>query len=800
MKTKSARATILIVIALYLFFRWYFFPPLPTYSGRQQLAGIQEEVHIYTDEYGVPHIFAENEKDLFISAGYIVARERLFQLSKIASAVRGELAAFFGDDALADDIYLRTWGIPEISRKIVKGYDEETLMIAEMFCAGINAYIDEAGSRLPVEFKILGKKPIKWQPSDVAGYGRMMAHDLQQSWKAEIMFGLIHAYYGAEKTAELMPAYENHNPTIVAQYIDNTWEQFAEAVWTRENSIRSLLGTNGMSIGSNSIVISGKRTKSGKPLLMNDPHLGFSQPCVWFEMHLNGGRFNVSGVYLAGLPAPIIGQNEHSAWGFTNVMADDIDFFIEKMHPDTPNMYLHGETWLNMKIARQTIPLQDGRDTTIVIRSTIHGPVISDIHPFLKTNNQAISMSWTGNWVTNELSALIKLSTMQNWEDFTNAVREFAVPGQNMVYADKEGNIGWRPAVRLPIRKEGESLLPRPGHLPEYDWKGTVPFEEMPYLFNPGIGYIVTANQKTIDDSYPYYISNMWADPSRAKRIEKLIQERKEIDVKDIKEIQTDVVSLFARELTPYIVNTEKGDETGNIKTAFGLLKNWDGNESAESAAALVFHVTLNRLFYNIYYDEFSVINPKLMEGLTSLTLFASRNLLWTLNKNTSSWFDNIETKDKVETRDYIIYQSVIEAVSEIENAIGNDPSTWAWGKLHTLIHPHTLGKIKPLDWLFGLNVGPFPTGGSAMTVNNGEYNIVKPYHQTVGASMRRIVDFSDLNSTQMILPTGQSGVPNNPHYNDQAEMFIAGRYRTTRFDEAYIRNSDSFQHLILTP
>ncbi len=800
MKSKATRATLVILIALYLLFRWTFFPPLSTYKGSLQLGGLQDNVDIYTDGYGVPHIFAENENDLFLAAGYIAARERLFQMSTIASAVRGELAIFYGDGALPDDVYLRTWGIPEISEKIVKGYDEETLKIVETFCAGINAYIDEVGSRLPVEFKILGKDPVKWRPADVAGYGRMMAHDLQQSWKAEIMFGLIHAYFGAEKTAELMPVYENYNPTIATDYINNMWEQFAEAVWARENSIRNILGTNGMSIGSNNGVISGERTKSGKPLLMNDPHLEFSQPCVWFEMHLKGGRFNVSGVYLAGLPVPIIGQNEHSAWGFTNVMTDDIDFFIEKMHPETPNMYLHGEKWREMEIVQQTIPLQDGRDTTIVIRSTIHGPVISDIHPFLKNNNQAISMSWTGNWETNELSALIKLSTMQNWEDFTNAAREFAVPGQNIVYADKDGNIGWRPAVKLPIRKDGQSLLPRPGHLPEYDWTGTVHFEEMPYLFNPEKGYIVTANQKTVDDSYPYYISNMWADPSRAKRIEELLQIKEKISVEDIKEIQTDVVSLFARELTPYITNTEKGDETGNVKTAFGLLKNWDGNESAESAAALVFHVTLNRLFYNIYYDEFSEINPKLMEGLTSLTLFASRNLISTITENTSSWFDNIATENKIETRDDIIYQSIVEAVSEIENMIGKDPGDWAWGKLHTLTHPHNMGKIKPLDWLFGLNVGPFSTGGSAMTVNNGEYNIIKPYHQIVGPSMRRIVDFSDLNSTQMILPTGQSGVPNNPHYDDQAEMFISGQYRTTRFDEAYIRSDDSFRHLILTP
>lgn len=800
MKAKTTRVTLLILIALYLFFRWTFFPPLPGYSGHEKLPGLTEEVDVFTDDYGVPHIFAQNEKDLFFASGYIIARERLFQLSTIASAVRGELADFFGDGSLEDDIYLRTWGIPTISKKIIQNYDKEAMMVSQAFCDGINAYIDEIGNRVPPEFKILGKKPIKWLPSDLAGHGRMMAHDLQQSWKSEIMFGLVEQYYGPDKTAELMPAYEKNLPTIASMDMRKFWETFSEAVWDREESVREILGTNGVSIGSNNAVISGKRTESGKPLLMNDPHLKFRQPGVWYEMHIKGGRFDVSGVCLVGLPVPVIGQNENCAWGFTNVMADDMDFFVEKIHPNNPNLYLYGDEWKEMEMEEQTIPLHDGRDTTIVIRSTIHGPIISDIHPFLKNSDVAVSMSWAGAWETLELSALIQLNTMKNWEDFTNAVRDFSIPGQNMVYADKEGNIGWRPAVKLPVRKDGNSLLPRPGHLPEYDWKGTVPFDEMPFLLNPAKGYIVTANQKTVDDSYPYYISNMWADPSRAMRIEDLVKEKNKISLEDMKNIQRDILSPFARELTPYILRTEKGNETGNLKTAFNLLKNWDFREEAESPEALVFHVTLNRMFYNIYQDEFSAINPKLMEGLTNLTLFASRNLISTIKNNTSSWFDNVETGSVVESRDDVVYQSIVEAVDEIEKKVGKNPATWSWGKIHHLTYPHNMGKIKALDWIFGLNVGPFESGGSAMTVNNGEYDISKPYNQIVGPSMRRIVDFSDLNATQMILPAGESGRPNSPHYDDQADMFISGKYRTTAFDENFIRESDSFKHLVLIP
>jgi len=300
MKAKTTRVTLLILIAIYLFFRWTFFPPLPDYSGHQKLPEITEEVDVYTDGYGVPHIFADNEKDLFFATGYIIARERLFQLSTIASAVRGELSAFFGDQSLEDDIYIRTWGIPTIAQKIVNSYDDETIMVSLAFCDGINAYINEIGDRLPLEFKILGKKPIKWKPSDMAGQGRMMAHDLQQSWKSELMFGLVQQYYGSEKTAELMPAYEKNLPTIAPENRKKFWEKFSETVWDREESVRKILGTNGVSIGSNNAVISGKLTQSGKPLLMNDPHLKFRQPGVWYEMHIKGGRFDVSGVCFGG--------------------------------------------------------------------------------------------------------------------------------------------------------------------------------------------------------------------------------------------------------------------------------------------------------------------------------------------------------------------------------------------------------------------------------------------------------------------------------------------------------------------
>ena len=442
----------------------------------------------------------------------------------VALAVKGELASVLGDSYLKTDIYLRTWRIRKVAVELVRKMKPENKEIFESFCAGINYWIKESKKDLPLEFKILGMEPSLWDPVIVAGYTRMMAHEMSGSWKPEIVFGAVLEYFGEEKLSELIPNSEYDFPTIASENQKKLTSVYSE-VLNQETVLRNLFGDYSADIGSNSWVVAGKKTDTGKPYLANDPHLAFSQPPRWFEIHLNGGRFNVSGVCLAGIPMPVIGQNKSTAWGFTNSMVDDLDFFIEKINPKNKNQYYHDGKWKKFLLEKETIPLKSGKDTTIVIRTSVHGPVISDIHDLLKPSDKVITMSWTGHWVTNEMDAWIRMTTMKNWDDFTSAVKRFGVPGQNIVYADADGNIGWRPAVFVPLRKEGFSMVPRPGHKKEYDWAGKVPFGKMPYLFNPDKGYIATANNRTIGDEFPYYISGLWADPSRGDRINDLLRQ-----------------------------------------------------------------------------------------------------------------------------------------------------------------------------------------------------------------------------------------------------------------------------------
>lgn len=791
---------ILIVIATTTFSAyWYFYHPTPKYSGHISIDGLNKSVDIYTDTYGVPHIFAQNEEDLFYAAGYYAARDRLFQMSVVNYSVRGELAYAFGDELISSDVYLRTWRIHDTAKKLVGELKKETVGLMGAFCAGINYRIKEVYNDLPIEFKLTGMKPPVWSPAIVTGYARMMAREMSSSWKPEIVFGAIENYFGKEKLKEIYPYYSNSHPTI-AQNNNVLEKEIFSKLMDEELKLQKTLGYNSSASGSNNWVISGSRTKSGKPLLANDPHLEFTQPPRWYEMHLKGGRFNISGLCLAGIPMPIIGQNENIAWGFTNSMVDDMDFFIEKINPENENQYLYDGDWQDMKIIKETIKLRNNRDTTVTIRLTHHGPIITDVHSLLKGENTALSMAWTGNWLTKEIDGLFGLATAKNWNDFSRALKDFGVPGQNIIYADVHGNIGWRPAVFLPIRKEGSSLIPRPGHNSEYDWNGRVPYKEMPYLLNPKKGYIATANNKTIGDTFPYYISGLWADPSRAQQIIKRLDTLDAAKVEDMKSIQLDYTSLFAREITPLLLSVKTGDETGKHKEAINILENWDFVESPESKGALIFHSVLRQVVISIFGDELDLLGDKYLDAFTSMKYLHNRSLRKILAEGNSSWIDDITTRNKIETLEEILTRSFIKGVNDIEMVAGHNINNWEWGRVHNLTHNHKIGSKKILDWIFGLNVGPYPSGGSDKSPNAGSYSFRDPYAQTAGASMRRVVDFSNLNETQQIIPTGQSGLYNSPHYKDQADLYHNGKYRTTWFNESHIRKSNEFKRLILLP
>ena len=784
MQNKIARFFLVGLVFSIILFKYMFHVSLPQYSGSKQLPGVDDSVEVFFDEYGTPHVFATNEKDLFYVSGYLMARERLFQLSLSAASGRGELSLFIGDDRLSSDIYLRTFGIPFIAKELDKKLDDKTRKLLFAYCQGINDWIDESKNNWPIEFRILRSKPIKWKTSDVIAFSRLMAYELQQSWKGEIILGALVEELGIKYAKGLFP---NDPDDIMIATPYNNMGAFYNKISKEERKIRSLLGMDGTVMGSNSWVINGNKTESGKPILSNDPHLGTKHPSWWYEMHLKGGKFNISGVCLPGMPIPIIGQNENAAWGFTNIMIDDMDFFIEKINPNNPNQYKHDNSWKEITIRKETIKLKSGSDTTITVRSTHHGPIITDIHGSLKNSKKQISMTWSGHFMSDELPTLIKMATIKNWDDFSDAVKTFSVPGQNIIYADINGNIGWRPAVKIPIRKNAKNLLPRPGEDSAYDWNGFVPFNEMPFLLNPKKGFIATANNKTIDDSFPYYISNQWASPSRIKRIEEMLKDKTSTNLDYMQEIQMDQKSHLALEIVNHLLKTKSNDNNKWLNKGHNILSEWDFIESPNSKGALVYHYILNALLKNIYGDEMNKIGENYLIDFVNQPMVPVRSMISLLRAPNSIWFDDINTNE-VESKSQILEKSIVDGIRLLEKDFGNNDNNWKWSKTHTITQSHAMGSQKILNTLFNFNLGPFPSGGSSGSINKAEYKLLKDFDVAVAPSMRRIVDFNNLNETKFILPGGQSGLQNSPHYKDQSELYKLGKYRTTYFDENYIR------------
>lgn len=797
-----------VFILIILIFGWLklFFlkGPLPMHEGELKLSQLSAPVQVYTDEYGVPHVYAENEEDLFFATGYLQASERLYKMDVVARAVEGRLAEAFGPDLIEDDKYLRVWGFYRAAERIVASMSEEHRILLNRSIAGINAYIEAHEDDLPVEFKVAGHEPLKWRLEHMIGYARLMAHDLCLAWMPEVVFGGVLDKLGSRKARELYPVYPDTKPYIVPQ-VPKDFSAVAEYIMKHDQRIREITGAIGSNVGSNSWVLSGDMTESGSPILCNDPHLGFSQPPVWYEMHLVGGRFDVAGVTLAGVPLVILGQNQHIAWGFTNVMMDDTDFYSEVTDAEHPDQYYHDGVWRDMIIHDETIYAKGQEPVEFKVRATHHGPIINDVHAILKENESPpISMSWVGNYNTTEMEAFFGLNTAKNWDDFSEAVKHFWVPGQNMIYADREGNIGWRPAVAIPVRAPGTGLVPLPGDDPQWDWKGFVPFEEMPHMYNPEVGYIATANNKTIGDEFPYYISAYWEPPSRANRIVEMLttQERK-FSADDMQTLQTDVLSDHARDLTPFLMNllSQVDLQGANEIAALEALKNWDYQLPVESVAGSVFNTLWMKFAYNLYGDEMDLIGPEFKKGFFKLNNLSIRNAIYLLEHvPRSEWFDDVSTEEIRETPIMIAERSFKEAIAELEETFGEDISTWQWGKLHTLTHRHPMAEVAALEWLLKLNVGTYETPGSETTVNAMQYRLTEPYQVVLGPSVRHIYDLSDFDTgSKSILPTGQSGNPASPHYRDQADLYNSGKYRTFPIDAETIRNS-GYRHLVMKP
>ncbi len=769
---------------------------LPQTAGTLIISGLQSPVKIYRDTFGVPHIFAQNEADLFFAMGYAVSQDRLWQMEINRRAATGTLAEIFGSKAIEADQFIRTIGIPKIASELTQKISSESRSILTAYAAGVNAFLALNKNRLPNEFTLMGSQPQPWKIEHSLAYQRLIAWNLEMAWRVDPLFGELANRVGLEKMTEILPVYPADAPTIVEdQYFQ--FYQLQKSFDKIAHDMSSLLKMAGPGMGSNSWVVAGERTNTGKPMLANDPHLMYQNPSIWYEVHLKAPGIDCYGVAFPGCPGIVIGHNQTIAWGLTNVMADGCDFFVEKINPENPDQYWYQEKWNEMSKTTEEIVVKDQPSVNLQIRFTQQGPIISDIHPILKDSSNSVSMKWIGHQPSDETLACYKINKAQTWKELLDGLKYFAVPAQNYIYADNAGNIGYYCVGSIPIRRKGNGSIPQPGWNRDFEWMTLIPFEQLPHAFNPANGLIVTANNKVDDDSYPHFISTYWEPSYRAQRINELLVKKNRLSINDFKIIQYDQFSKHAQFLMPTILKVlPEFKQDNQFKTyVCHCLKTWDLNMSAESVAPTIFEIFLTRFFKNIFQDE---LGDKLFHDfleLPSIPIRVTDNLI---TKETSDWFDNIETPEIKETLSDIILSSLAETIEYLRSNFGETVYNWRWGKIHTVTFEHLLGNKSPLDRMF--NIGPFPLGGSYNTINNATSLISQDDFRTFsGPSMRQIVDLSNRNNSLSVITTGQSGHPLSKHFKDQTPLWLNGAYHKAVTDSTEICSSD-FDLLILKP
>ncbi|HLQ10992.1 MAG TPA: penicillin acylase family protein, partial [Ktedonobacteraceae bacterium] len=515
--------------------------PLPRYKGEVHLPGLHEAVEVITDRYGVPHIYAQNEDDLFYGQGYVHAQERLWQMELNRRIGSGRLCEVFGEIALEADRFTRRLGMHRAAAAALDHLPAHSRRILDAYARGVNAYIEQNQHNLPVEFTILRYRPGPWLITDTIQWSKMMGWNLGGNWETEVVRARLVAKLGAERAARLEAGYDPQHPLIVPPGV--AYQGVNLGMLEQYEQLKLLSGF-GMLSGSNNWAVDGTMTTTGLPILCNDPHLGQVAPSIWYECHLAAGDIDVVGASFPGAPGIVIGHNRRVAWGLTNAISDYQDLYIEKFHPEHPNQYEYMGKWEEAQVIREEIRVKGAKTPVIEeVRVTRHGPILTTFTPRAQDTSSSnghqaqelpLALRWTGQDKHNIVAAVQQMNRAANWEEFRQGLRDWDLPPQNVVYADVDGNIGYVMAGAIPIRARGQGLLPSPGWTGEYEWTSYIPFEELPQTYNPEQHFIVTANNRVVDDSYPYYITNEWLNGYRAQRIRDLLTSKQKLSLSDM--------------------------------------------------------------------------------------------------------------------------------------------------------------------------------------------------------------------------------------------------------------------------
>jgi penicillin G amidase len=827
---------LLVILALLLLVVFYILPrsSFPKTEGEIRLTGLVGPVDVYRDENGIPHIYASNTRDLFFAQGYVHAQDRFWQMDFWRHIGGGRLSELFGSATVETDMFLRTLGFEQIVAREIAQLDGDTLLALESYAEGVNAYLaDHQGSSLSLEYVILklinaDYVPEPWQIQHTLTWAKMMAWDLGGNMDSEIRRALLAETLSSEQLQEIFPVYPADHPVILPGFIlggsqaDKTNQTAAlpgltpalSEILSKTAALDAILGFRFDGVGSNNWVIGGERTSTGMPLLANDMHLAVQLPAIWYENALHcvpkgaDCPYEVTGFSFASAPGVVVGFNGRIAWGVTNVGPDVQDLYVEKINPANPNQYEYQGQWVDMDVQTETIHVAGGDPVELIVRRTQHGPIISDTYGSLEDFDPtqamqnaaadtpaayAVALRWTALDPCTTYTSVLKINRAGNFNEFREALSYWDVPSQNFVYADVDGNIGYQTPGRIPIRTAGNGTWLVPGWTGEYEWEATIPFDELPYTFNPPAGYIVTANNAVVGADYPYLITTGWDFGYRAKRIVEMIEDAPgPIDAEYIAKMHGDNKNLNAAVLLPVLFDLRLEDS--RLEQARAILQDWDHQQHMDSSAAAIFEVFWKNLLRRTFDDD---LPEEIRASGSSWWFEVVRGLV---DQPGSEWWDDKGTIAE-EQRDDIFLASFAAAIDELEGLQGKDPSRWNWGDLHTLsFQVGGLGESgNPLvEILF--NRGPFRTSGGASIVNATGWDASKGDYQVRSLpSQRMIVDLADLSRSLGIHTTGQSGHAYHPNYIDMVERWATIQYHPMLWERSQVE-AGAVKHLRLIP
>ena len=752
----------------------------PKYEGEIALKNISQETTVYFDDYGVPHIYASSQKDAMVALGYVHAQDRLWQMELLRRIAPGRLSELFGTKALKNDAFFAGIGIEENSEKAIAQLDKnsDTYILAMAYVDGINQYMEEG--KTPIEFQLLGVKKEKFTLKDVYNIFGYMSFSFAMAQKTDPLLTDIRDKFGMQYLKDF--GIDGSFGTTQLKSYKGKSNDYAEI----SKSITCLLESSPVPafIGSNSWVIGAPKTKNGKVIFANDPHIMFSQPCTWYEAHISTPDYEMYGYYLAGTPFPLLGHNHDYAYGLTMFENDDLDLFQEEENPANNKQYKTVDGYKNYSIRQKTIKVKDSASVILTIKESIHGPIMNGLLNTL-TTKKPVAMSWIYTQQKNQiLEAVHALSHSKQLEDFPKAISLIAAPGLNIMYGDAKNNIAWITSGKLyKLDKSVNGNFIRNGANGIDDQKEFLDFKSNPSAVNPSWNYVYSANnQPEAIDGYLY--PGYYLPRDRATRINGLLAPKNNWTSAEVQTMINDNTSAIA---TSLVANWTQSIATStlntNEKAALETLKKWQGSNNLQEVAPTIYNKWICCYLKNTFQDELGEDNYK-----TFLGTHIMKQVIEGQSKNVNSvWWDNITTKNTKETKTDILTQSFKEAISALEKQLGATEATWTWNRVHTLEHQHPIGKIAALRSFF--NVGPFESNGSNEVINNLMffYNDTGMYDVKAGPSTRRVIDFSDVENSVSILPTGQSGNPMSSHYSDQAAMYNKGQFRKMKLNKKEI-------------